>query len=153
MNLTQLLAWLSGPGVGSALSYVLDQWQPWHDWKPADKLGFDAKAALITVGSLALGFVAYQVALRVPQATIDALDPYVAAGFPFVTFLAVQIWHVLVNKRLEASAGVTTTVAVTESTPTGAIMTTVSGPSVKMPDATASVAGATGLSADGEGKG
>lgn len=149
MNLTQILAWLSGPTVGSAFSYVLDQWKPWHDWKPAEKLGFDLKAVLVTLGSLLLGFVAYEFALRVPEATINALDPYIAAAFPLLTMIFVQLWHAFVNKRLEATAGVTTTVAVS----TGDTTTTLSGPATKLPEATAVVADAAGLELNNKAKG
>lgn len=101
MNLSQILAWLSGPSVGSGLSYLLDQWLPWKDWKPPTVLGFNPKAILITLGSIGVGFVAYLIAISVPQATIDQLDPYIKVAFPLLTMLAVPIWHVFVNKKLK----------------------------------------------------
>lgn len=119
MTLTQILAWLSGPTVGSALSYLLDQWQPWKDWKPKEALGFNLKAVIITAGSLLVGFGAWAVATTIPEATISQIDPYVSAAFPLLTLLGTQIWHALVNKRLAA-----TTVSTSTDQP-GTISTTV----------------------------
>lgn len=109
MNLSQILAWLSGPGVGVAISYILDQWSVWRNWEPADALGFNPKAIIITIGSLLLGMLAYAVATTVPQATIDQLDPYVKAAFPILTLIIPQIWHAVINKRLTSTTVIATT--------------------------------------------
>lgn len=103
MTVTQILAWLSGPGVGVAISFLLDQWSVWKDWKPADKLGFDPKAIIVTLGSLGIGLGAYAIATNVPETTITTLDPYVKAAFPLLTLIIPQIWHALINKRLSST--------------------------------------------------
>lgn len=103
MNLTQILAWLTGPSVASALSWLAEQWTPWVKWDPKTILGFDPKAAITGIVTLGVGFGAYELATNIPASTISTVDPYVAAAFPLLAFLASQVWHAVINKRLNQS--------------------------------------------------
>lgn len=102
MNLTQILAWLAGPGGAIILSWIGEQWSPWQNWKPRVVLGFDPKATVSLVVTAGIGFVAYLAATNIPATTITQLDPYVSMAFPFIAFAAGQIWHAIINKRLAA---------------------------------------------------
>lgn len=105
MDLSQILSWLVGPGAGVFLSYVLDQWSPWKNWKPSNFLNLDPKASVVTIGSLLLGLGAYTFVTNVAPSTIDQLNPIVQAAFPFLTWLIPQLFHAFVNKRLAPAKG------------------------------------------------
>ncbi len=100
MTITQILAWLTGPTVGSALSYILDNFAPWKNWKPEPMFGFNPKAALVTMASLLIGMAAFAAATYIPATAISYLDPYVATAFPLITMIVVQLWHRFVNNGM-----------------------------------------------------
>jgi hypothetical protein len=108
MTLTQILAWLSGPLAGSGISWLLEHWNVWANWEPTNALaGFNPKAVIVGIGSGILGLGAYALASQRPD-IVNAADPYVQAAFPLLTLLAVQVWHAVINKRLN-----TTTISAT----------------------------------------
>lgn len=114
-DLTALLAWASGPTVGIAISSFLEGFRPFHDWKPEVLLGFDPKRVVSMAVSGLIGFAAYEVALNVPAATIDALNPYVSAAFPLITMIVVLAWHLYTKNQADK----TTITATTTGTGTG----------------------------------
>ena len=54
----------------------------------------------IAVARLVIGYVAYQFAVSVPASFVTTADPYVAAAFPLLSMLAVQLWHRFVNQGM-----------------------------------------------------
>lgn len=102
MTMEQILLWLLGPGVGSAISWLLDQNSRWADWKPNDLLGFSPKAILVGVGSSLIGLVTYGIATTRPD-IINTADPIVQVWFPLLAPIVVQIWHAVVNKSLSST--------------------------------------------------
>lgn len=102
MTMEQILIWLLGPGVGSAISWLLDQNSKWKDWKPNDLLGFSPKAIVVTVVSSIIGLLTYGIATTRPD-IINTADPIVQVWFPLLAPIVVQIWHSLVNKRLTST--------------------------------------------------
>lgn len=102
MTMEQILTWLLGPGVGVAISYLLDQNVNWQTWKPAPLLGFSPKAIIINIVAGIVGVLSYGVATARPD-IIATADPIVQVWFPLLAPIAVQLWHAFVNKRLTAT--------------------------------------------------
>lgn len=117
MTMEQVLTWLLGPGVGIAISYLLDQNVNWQDWKPAPLLGFSPKAIIVNIGAGVIGLLSYGLATSRPD-LVNAADPLVQTWFPLLAPIIVQLWHAFVNKRLttnELSATVSSKVGGTAS--------------------------------------
>lgn len=102
MTMEQILLWALGPGVGVAISYLLDQNAKWQAWKPAPLLGFNPKAIIVNIGGGVIGLLSYGVATNRPD-LIQAADPIVQFWFPLLAPIVVQVWHRYINKGLTST--------------------------------------------------